>query len=251
MLKTLAKNTTGRDFFVGDLHGHLQQLMRALEAQAFDPARDRLIAVGDLVDRGPDSQQCLELIGEPWFHAVRGNHEDMMIDCFHGRGSSEHNYVDNGGQWFLDAAYETQARLVALAETLPMFLEVELGDKRIGVVHADFVEVHWIDHETLRARASKGGDTLIERALWGRSRIARANTRPVSGIDLIVCGHTPLEHVELLGNVLYIDTGACYFGYLSVLSGDEVLGFCEAKARDEPALMGGLWRHCSALVADR
>lgn len=52
-------NRRGRDIAVGDVHGHFQRLQQALDAVGFDPAIDRLFSVGDLVDRGPDSEQAL------------------------------------------------------------------------------------------------------------------------------------------------------------------------------------------------
>ncbi|GDG88624.1 serine/threonine-specific protein phosphatase 1 [Escherichia coli] len=65
---------------VGDLHGCYTNLMKKLETIGFDTKKDLLISVGDLVDRGAENVECLELITFPWFRAVRGNHEHMMID---------------------------------------------------------------------------------------------------------------------------------------------------------------------------
>ncbi|EHV10027.1 phosphatase 1 [Escherichia coli DEC4E] len=53
-----------------------------LETIGFDTKKDLLISVGDLVDRGTENVECLELITFPWFRAVRGNHEQMMIDGY-------------------------------------------------------------------------------------------------------------------------------------------------------------------------
>lgn len=50
---TLDVNRRGRDFIVGDLHGQKALLERALPLVNFDPAADRLIALSDLIDRGP------------------------------------------------------------------------------------------------------------------------------------------------------------------------------------------------------
>ncbi|MEI9179479.1 metallophosphoesterase, partial [Pseudomonas aeruginosa] len=55
-------------------------LMNKLDTIGFDNKKDLLISVGDLVDRGAENVECLELITFPWFRAVRGNHEQMMID---------------------------------------------------------------------------------------------------------------------------------------------------------------------------
>lgn len=53
MLRCIPTNHAGRDFVVVDLHGCLDQLEALLKAIGFDPARDRLFSVGNLVDRGP------------------------------------------------------------------------------------------------------------------------------------------------------------------------------------------------------
>ncbi|MBP5144082.1 metallophosphoesterase, partial [Pseudomonas chlororaphis] len=65
-------NTAGRDFAVGDIHGHFTKLQAALDAVQFDPTVDRLFSVGDLVDRGPESADVDTWLAKPWFHAVRG-----------------------------------------------------------------------------------------------------------------------------------------------------------------------------------
>lgn len=49
-------------FVVGDLHGCYTLLMNELDKVSFDPARDLLISVGDLVDRGAENVECLDLI---------------------------------------------------------------------------------------------------------------------------------------------------------------------------------------------
>lgn len=41
-----------------------------------------MLSVGDLVDRGPDSIGCLKLLEAPWFHAVMGNHEQLLLNYF-------------------------------------------------------------------------------------------------------------------------------------------------------------------------
>ena len=68
----IPRNERGRDFAVGDVHGHFSRLQEGLDRLGFDPARDRLFSVGDLVDRGPENEAALEWLAQPWFHAVQG-----------------------------------------------------------------------------------------------------------------------------------------------------------------------------------
>src|SRR3546814_4769251 len=84
--RSFPPNKKGRDFVVGDIHGHFKLLTAALNNLDFNPELDRIFSVGDLIDRGPDSIDILKWLEKPWFHAVRGNHEQMLIDCISGYG---------------------------------------------------------------------------------------------------------------------------------------------------------------------
>src|SRR3546814_21015130 len=95
------RNETGRDFAVGDIHGHFSRLQALLDAVEFDPSKDRLFSVGDLVDRGPECEQALEWLARPWFHAVQGNHEDIAIRFAKGNPVDRAIYSRNGGDWFI------------------------------------------------------------------------------------------------------------------------------------------------------
>ena len=72
-------NLQGRDFIVGDLHGHPDVLRRLMDHVGFDYDTDRLFSVGDLVDRGPNCAGALDLLDAPWFYPVLGNHDAMLL----------------------------------------------------------------------------------------------------------------------------------------------------------------------------
>jgi len=91
-------NRTGRDFVVGDLHGCVDALRYLLREAAFDPSRDRLFSVGDLIDRGTQSEEALALLDKPWFYAVLGNHEDTLCAVAEGRLRRQWWY-GIGGTW--------------------------------------------------------------------------------------------------------------------------------------------------------
>ena len=76
VIQKFKENWHGRDFVLGDLHGCLELLQIEMIKVGFNEETDRIFSVGDLVDRGPDSLKCLELVFEPWFHSVLGNHEE-------------------------------------------------------------------------------------------------------------------------------------------------------------------------------
>lgn len=65
----------GRRIFVGDIQGCREPLERLLTAVAFAPGRDRLLPVGDLVNKGPDSPGTLALLMQLRAEPVLGNHD--------------------------------------------------------------------------------------------------------------------------------------------------------------------------------
>lgn len=64
---------------VGDTHGCLNELHELLAKVEWNPAEDRLILVGDLVDRGPDSVGVVRWARENKIEIVRGNHDDRYV----------------------------------------------------------------------------------------------------------------------------------------------------------------------------
>jgi bis(5'-nucleosyl)-tetraphosphatase (symmetrical) len=68
-------------YAVGDIQGCLDPLRRLLDSVSFDPAQDRLLAVGDIVNRGPDSLATLRwatALGAS-FDTVLGNHDLHLL----------------------------------------------------------------------------------------------------------------------------------------------------------------------------
>ena len=50
-----ANGRGGRDFVFDDIHGCFATVEQALEALDYDPGRDRLFSVGDLIDRAREA----------------------------------------------------------------------------------------------------------------------------------------------------------------------------------------------------
>lgn len=195
-------NALGRDFIVSDLHGCLDLFLASLDRVSFDPAHDRVFSVGDLADRGPDSLGCLRLLNEPWFHAVCGNHEQMLIDYAfpvvmpYASGNSADRFFLNGGHWVKSLTSkendELWNELMPRVVTLPYVITVGHGDTMFHVAHAELMTGSpQVTHTTLEQLATTSGpprkriltdEELTEETLaamtdalvWGR-RVVRAS----------------------------------------------------------------------------
>ncbi|MCK6919663.1 metallophosphoesterase [Enterobacter kobei] len=197
---------------VGDLHGCYTNLMNQLDRLQFDAKQDLIVSVGDLVDRGAENVECLELITQPWFKAVRGNHEQMMIDAVMHNGSTLH-WMSNGGDWYyyLDTdKQEFAKRLIKKADALPFVIEINSGDKTFVICHADFP---WDSYKF---------DMMVDPTdvIWNRERISRSQDglhNEIKGADLFIFGHTPAMQPLKYSNQMYIDTGAVFCGNLTLI----------------------------------
>lgn len=222
-IKRFARNTAGRDFAVGDVHGCFTKLQEALDAIGFDPLRDRLFSVGDLVDRGPESADVDVWLRQGWFHAVRGNHEQLTIDSFEqshdGReGNAVGLHFVNGGAWFYGLSTVERGCYAALLADLPLVIEVETAAGVVGLIHAECPRRDW---NGLIAALEQGGseaEHIEAMCQWSRKRITDRDDSFVDNVRAVVVGHTPLKAPVLLGNVYHIDTAGWSDGYFTLLN---------------------------------
>lgn len=209
-LQTFGPNMLGRDFVIGDLHGAYPAFQNLLREIHFDPTKDRMFSVGDLVDRGPKSLECLELMRQPWFHCVLSNHEQMMLEAFTG-GVMGQYWIRNGGDWGADSLRAWKAvklgnyvgeitdedanvfELVNMIDELPYLITVQnRSGKTFHILHAELPpNQSWMvtdemlaDPEIVRQLAetqSGDGDAF----LWARSVWYGYYARPVLKQQLI------------------------------------------------------------------
>lgn len=221
-MKEIYQKINGDDYrnvwIVGDLHGCYTNLMNRLDAVGFDPAQDLLVSVGDLIDRGTENVECLELLTMPWFRAVRGNHEQMMVDGLSEHGNVNH-WLANGGGWFFYLDYDKERLAKALlhkVDELTLIIEVEKAGKKFVICHADYPEFEY----------EFGKPVEAQQVIWNRERVCASSDGivvPIPGADLFIFGHTPARAPLRYANQLYIDTGAVFNGNLTLINLGEAL----------------------------
>jgi hypothetical protein len=197
----------GRLIAIGDIHGcHLEfaELLARLEL-----ARDdRLILLGDLVNRGPDSNKVIALAREHHAVALMGNHELRLLKH---RRTGDKKFVKAG-----DA--ETSSRLGAddwrYLEAMP--LTFEEPTLNVVFVHGGFLpneswqkqpaevvtRIQVVDRDGKAAKRAEAPDAPLWADLW-------------SGPPFVIYGHTPREEVYKLKWSLGLDTACVYGGHLT------------------------------------
>jgi serine/threonine protein phosphatase 1 len=198
-----------RTLVFGDVHGCLSNFDALLYAVAPTPS-DRIILLGDLIDRGPDSAgvltRVLRVSQSHDLTTLMGNHEQMMLAARNGHDKFS-DWLRNGGDATLRSYAGARATLNDIAPEHWQFLEHELVSYFETDAH---IFVHAGAHPDMAMFEQP--DYVLR---WERCD----NIRPHSSGKVIVCGHTPQTSGCPL-NLAYaicIDTNACGGGQLTCL----------------------------------
>lgn len=197
-------------YAIGDVHGCAVTLDRLLQRLALTPD-DRVVFIGDYVDRGPDSAGVLERLLRleadaeagrgPGCVFLRGNHDQMMLDYVDGIPDAYELWQINGGMATLAGYIGRQGRL-DIPEAHVAFL------RRTPLVHEEdgFVFVH-AGLDPRRTVAENLARPTPRVFLWTRTHLDADLSRWEKPV---VCGHTPQPAPLNRPRLLNIDTGAVY-----------------------------------------
>jgi serine/threonine protein phosphatase 1 len=203
-------SANGKTFIVGDVHGCLDMLKRLMDKIEWSPEADRLIFLGDFIDRGSESRGVIQYVLDigklsERVECLMGNHERIFLDFLDGRDMN--TFFLNGGQATLNS-YRTERQkyggFLIPEEHLSFFrslkLVIELED--YYVVHAGFRPGIPIDSQS------------IEDLLWIRDSFIFSNH--FFG-KKVIFGHTPFVQPLVMENKIGLDTGAVYGNRLTCL----------------------------------
>ena len=197
-------------FIVGDVHGCLDMLKRLMGTIGWTPETDRLIFLGDFIDRGSQSKGVVDFVLEITKRSERveclmGNHERILLDFMDGRDTN--TFFLNGGLATLNS-YRTDRQkyggFLIPDDHLSFFrslkLTIELED--YYVVHAGFRPGVPVANQS------------TEDLLWIRDSFIFSNH--YFG-KRVIFGHTPFAQPLVMENKIGLDTGAVYGNTLTCL----------------------------------
>lgn len=172
-----------RTLIVGDIHGCYTQFRQLLEKVDFEEEKDRLVSLGDLMDRGEMSYEVLMYVRglkermKERCVLLMGNHEWMAI---HGRLDPllRRMWYDNGGKATVDSFEQHGDRLANYTAWMRRNMVLYYKGEGFQCVHAGIVE----------EEPEKNTEATL---LWARSAVEENR---YTG-RLTVIGHTPLKDV--------------------------------------------------------
>ncbi len=146
---------------VGDIHGYRETFERLLDSLDLSQ-RDRVVCLGDLIDRGPDSLGVMRIVRDrPEVSSIRGNHDEMLrlsLSPRHG-GRMMKSWLKYGGRQTLTSMSEDESQRIDLARSWVGFVEslpTQLVLREFRLVHAGFVQGKPLDeqnnHEVMWSR---------------------------------------------------------------------------------------------------
>ncbi len=170
-----------RTVIIGDVHGSYDALTRIISKVGFDEENDRLINIGDMMDRGAAPRKVFLFFKEKKEAMrdncilIRGNHEQMMLDSYHD-SSNLPLWMSNGAEQTIRSFEDEGESVYDQAEWIQdNTVLYYLDEEGFQCVHADIFN---------EDPALNEPDTLI----WGRNNV----TYGYYTGRLTIVGHTPL-----------------------------------------------------------
>lgn len=196
-----------RTLVIGDIHGCIRTFRELLYNILHIDKGDRIILLGDLIDRGPDSKSVIDEIinlknDKYDITALRGNHEQMLIDT----SIIKDNFAlwkRNGGARTIESfnishINELDKSYLEFFKSMPHFIELD-----------DFVLVHaGLNFEIENPLEDKTS------MMWVRNN--SIEKEKIKGKRLIV-GHTPQSIEDIIvglnSEIIKLDAGCVYYGF--------------------------------------
>ncbi len=205
----------GKIYAIGDIHGCYDRLKELLDRIPYEPGRDRLVFLGDYIDRGADSARVLDLLCRLREEAhdmvaLMGNHEYMLLEYARAKDPSLLPFLRNMG---FDATVTSYHKETGF-DTRPLsFLPAR---------HMDFLSSllpYWQTEEYIFVHAGLEPGIPLEKtdpAILCEVREPFI-TKEFDFGKKVVFGHTPFSLPLVTPTKIGVDTGAAYGNMLTAV----------------------------------
>lgn len=193
-----------RILVIGDIHGCLEKLKKLIQKIDYNPKQDKLIFLGDYIDRGPDSSGVIEFVLDlnkksENIICLIGNHEAMFLNYLD--GIEVDFFLMNGGINTIND-YGTD-------ENIPESHIEFLNNLKTYYETKTHIFVHAGLRNNIPLKEQSKEDLIWIRDGFIYSKYNHGKT--------VVFGHTPQSKPLLTELKIGIDTGAVFGGDLTCL----------------------------------
>ncbi|WP_416828765.1 bis(5'-nucleosyl)-tetraphosphatase PrpE [Ectobacillus polymachus] len=216
---------------IGDIHGCFSEFVSLTKLLGYQwrndipvhPKGRRLVSVGDITDRGPDSLRMVEIIWnlvigrkEAWY--APGNHCNKLYRYFLGRNVQiAHGLETTVAEYTKLSSKEKDKirnKFIQLYEQSPLYHVLDNGN--LIICHAG------IKQEFIGRRDNEVKTFVLYGDITGAkhedgSPVRRDWAKHYKGKAWIVYGHTPVLQPRFMNHSVNIDTGAVFGGMLTAL----------------------------------
>lgn len=221
-----------RLIIVGDVHGCIDELRALLRKCNHRAGVDRLVFVGDLVGKGPDSYACVKLARSLRAECVKGNWDHFVvstpkfIENDYKRGHPDTKEVpslsEDDWQWLRDLPYT-----------------IDIPEHNILVVHAGLVPRVPIDQQKPEDMMNMR-NLLPDGTATADIKLGTAWAKSWPGPRVVVFGHDAQRFFQREKFAIGLDTGAVYGRHLTayVMPQQQVIQVASAKVYSDPGPKG-------------
>ncbi len=227
------RSTTGPFDIIGDVHGCFAELLQLVDKLGYvitpatvsnpqigvhHPKGRKLIFVGDLCDRGPETpgviQLVMDAVAQGAAYCVPGNHDDKLMRKLSGNNVQLKHGLETTMAQLQGADPAFLLRIKDFIGNLSSHLEFDAG--KLVVAHAGLkAEMHGRSSGEIHSFCLYG-ETTGETDEFGLP--VRHNwAADYTGKALVVYGHTPIPEPSWQNNTVNIDTGCVFGGELTAL----------------------------------
>ena len=195
-----------RTLFVGDIHGCVDELKSLMEKVKFNKSTDRLIYLGDIINKGPNSRAVVDYIISQDAECLLGNNEIGFLDLL-----SRGGYPGSSLHFAVEQFADNLDYYVKFFESLPLYIEED-----------DFIAVHaGIAPGKTPEQCSKRILTTI-RTWDGTGHDLNNSSHPpwyelYEGQKTVIYGHYAKKGLTVRANTIGLDSGCVFGGRLSCL----------------------------------
>jgi serine/threonine protein phosphatase 1 len=215
-----------KTYILADIHGEFDKLITCLSSVNFDYENDKLIQLGDVVDRGPDVYSCIEeLLKIKNLIAIQGNHDECWLKSLlkgeHDQGLLWRHGAKETYQSYLDYGVNPEIHLGFFRNQVKYYIDTE----RRYFVHGGFNRHYPIDKQ-LDDTVYTWDRDLFAQALSYQNMTDEAKEYPfkIHGKPKeVFVGHTPTLHWGIsipiqAANIWNLDTGSGKGGLLTIMN---------------------------------